>query len=269
MKYSQLTDLKQKINQFRPLTKDEVQAIEKEKKFDHVWSSNAIEGSSLTKYETAALLETGLTIHGKPLADHLAAIDLSRAYDYVQELATGKLPLDEIAIRDINRLVTYSDDPTKREAAGQYRQIEVWSNGVPEVHYAKPTEIPSKMHELLEWYRSIEGKEHPVKIAALLHLKFVTIHPFRDGNGRTARLLMNFELVKHGYLIINIQPDKDSRTAYMEALRLAQVKKQNQDFLNLVGDYEEFELKDRIQLLTRIEKERRIASKQTRLDDFE
>lgn len=60
------------------------------------------------------MLETGLTVHGKPLADHLAAIDLSRAYDYVQELATGKLPLDEIAIRDINRLVTYSDDPTKR-----------------------------------------------------------------------------------------------------------------------------------------------------------
>lgn len=268
MTFSQLTDLKQKMDRFRPLTKDEIKSIEKEKKFDHVQSSNAIEGSSLTKYETAALLETGLTVHGKPLADHLAAIDLSRAYDYVQELATGKLPLDEIAIRDINRLVTYSDDPTKRQAAGQYRQIEVWPNGVPEVHYAKTTEIPNKMYELLEWYHSIEDKEHPVKIAALLHLKFVTIHPFRDGNVRTARLLMNFELVKHGYLIINIQPDKDSRTAYMKALRVAQVKKQNDEFLNLVADYEEFELNDRIQLLTRIEKERKIAAKQTRLDNF-
>lgn len=68
---------------------------------------NAIEGSSLSKYETAALLETGLTVQGKPFVDHLAALDLSRAYDYVQELAIGKLPLDEIAIRDINRLVTY------------------------------------------------------------------------------------------------------------------------------------------------------------------
>lgn len=220
MTFSQLTDLKRKMDQFRPLTKEEVKSIEKEKKFDHVWSSNVIEGSSLTKYETAALLETGLTVHGKPFVDHLAAIYLSHAYDYVQELGTSKLPLDEIAIRYINRLVTYSDDPNQREAAGQYRQIKVWPNGIPEVQYAKPAEIPNKMYELLEWYHSIEAKVHPVKIAALFHLKFVTIHPFRDGDGRTARLLMNFELVKHGYLIINIQPDKNSRTAYMEALRL-------------------------------------------------
>ncbi len=72
------------------------------------------------------------------------------------------------------------------------------------------------MQKLIQWYQEVEGKEHPVKVAAMLHLKFVTIHPFRDGNGRTARLLMNFELVKfelvkHGYLIINIQPDKISR----------------------------------------------------------
>lgn len=161
----------------------------------------------LSKYETATLLETGLTAHGKPLADHLAALDLSRAYDYVQELAIGKLPLDEIAIRDINRLVTYSDNPTKRAEAGQYRQIKVWPNGVPEVHYADPSNISNDMQKLIQWYQEVEGKEHPVKVAAMLHLKFVTIHPFRDGNGRTARLLMNFELVKHGYLIINIQPD--------------------------------------------------------------
>lgn len=67
------------------------------------------------------------------------------------------------------------------------------------------------MQKLIQWYQEVEGKEPPVKVAAMLHLKFVTIHPFRDGNGRTARLLMNFELVKHGYLIINIQPDKISR----------------------------------------------------------
>lgn len=268
MIFSKLTNLLRKINTFRPLTKDEVQTIEKEKKYDHVWSSNAIEGSSLSKYETATLLETGLTVHGKPFADHLAAIDLSRAYDYVQELATGKLPLDEIAIRDINRLVTYSDDPTKKASAGQYRQIEVWPNGVPEVHYADPSEIPSKMQELISWYKEIEGKEHPVKVAALLHLKFVTIHPFRDGNGRNARLLMNFELVKHGYLIINIQPDKDSRNAYMKALQVAQVKGNTDPFINLVSDYEEQELNDRIQLLERIEKERKFAERQTRLNQF-
>ena len=246
-----------------------MQAIEKEKKYDHIWSSNAIEGSSLTKYETAELLETGLTIHGKPFADHLAALDLSRAYDYVQELATGKLPLDEIAIRDINRLVTYSDDPIKRSAAGQYRQIKVWPNGVPNVHYADPTEIPEKMQALIDWYHEIEGKQHPVKVAALMHLKFVSVHPFRDGNGRTARLLMNFELVKHGYLIINIQPDKGSRNGYMKALQLAQTTGNDKEFIELVSRYEENELKDRLDLLKRIESERKNADSLTRLNNLD
>ena len=266
--YKTLNELHKKMNTFRPLSKEEVESIEKDKKYDHVWSSNAIEGSSLSKYETAALLETGLTVHGKPFSDHLAALDLSRAYDYVQELATGKLPLDEIAIRDINRLVTYSDDPTKKAEAGQYRQIKVWPNGVPEVHYTNPTDIPNEMKKLMKWYLEVEGKEHPVKIAALLHLKFVTIHPFRDGNGRTARLLMNFELVKHGYLIINIQPDKLSRNAYMEALRQAQVNKNDVPFMDLVADYEKEELDQRVDLLTRIEQERKYAQGKTRLDQF-
>lgn len=79
----------------------------------------------------------------------MAALDLSRAYDYVQELAIGKLPLDEITIRDINRLVTYSDNPTKRAEAGQYRQIKVWPNGAPEVHYADPSDIPNDMQKLI------------------------------------------------------------------------------------------------------------------------
>ena len=267
--YTKLTDLRDKMNTFRPLSKEEVESIEKDKKYDHIWSSNAIEGSSLSKYETAALLETGLTVHGKPFADHLAALDLSRAYDYVQELAIGKLPLDEIAIRDINRLVTYSDNPTKRAEAGQYRQIKVWPNGVPEVHYADPSDIPNDMQKLIQWYQEVEGKEHPVKVAAMLHLKFVTIHPCRDGNGRTARLLMNFELVKHGYLIINIQPDKISRNAYMEALKQAQIKDNYESFIELVADYEQDELDKRIDLLTRIEKERKFAQSQTRLDKFD
>lgn len=236
--YTKITTIYEKIKSFPPLLKNEMESIAKQQKYDHIWSSNAIEGSSLSKYETAALLETGLTVHGKPFADHLAALDLSRAYDYVQELATGQLPLDEIAIRDINRLVTYSDDPAKRAEAGQYRQIKVWLNGVPEVHYADPNDIPNEIQKLIQWYQEVEGKEHPVKVAAMLHLKFVTIHPFRDRNGRTARLLINVELVKHGYLIINIQPDKVSRNAYMEALRQPQVKDNYDLFIDLVADYE-------------------------------
>lgn len=260
-----LNALKDQMNTFRPLSKSEVEAIDKEKKYDHVWSSNAIEGSSLTKYETAALLETGLTVHGKPLADHLAAIDLSQAYDYVQKLALGQLPLDQVAIRDVNRLVTYSNEATQRAFAGQYRQIEVHPNGVPDVHYAEPSLIPSKMADLLDWYQKADQQLHPIKVAALLHLKLVTIHPFRDGNGRTARLLMNFELIKHGFLLINIQPDPKSRKTYMEALRLAQTKHNEQPFIDLVSNYEEQELEDRLQLLKRIEKERKFAATQTRL----
>lgn len=244
MDFDKLTALYKQVQKLNPLLSPEKEPLAKQKKYEHILSSNSLAGISLNKHEVVTLLETGITIDSKPFADYWSTLNLDRAYDYVQKLASQKVQLDEKIIRNINKLVTYSFDTSQ------------------------PNEIPNKMEDLIKWYKDIEGKEHPVKIAALLHLKFVSIHPFMDGNGRTARLLMNFELVKHGYLIINIQPDRDSREAYMKALQVAQTTGDNSNFVDLVSQYEEKELNARLDLLKRIEKERKNAEKQTRLKDW-
>lgn len=254
------------LNSFRPLSKDQIDAINKDKKIEHVWSSNAIEGSTITKYETAAILENGATIHGKSMAEHLATVDLSKAYDYMEELAIGKYPLDEITIRDLNRLVTAGD--SNGSSAGQYRVVEAFPNKVPDVRYAQPTMIPEEMHKFVEWSNEQKDILHPVEYAALVHQKLVSIHPFLDGNGRTSRLAMDFVLTSKGYPIINIQSDKKNRDIYMETLRQTQRTNDPTAFVNLVGSYMNDELDNRIKVLSNLRKEMAAAKSQTRLNNF-
>lgn len=267
---SYLDEKLKKMNSYRPLSLAEIKMIDQDKKIEHIWSSNAIEGSTLNRYETEAILETGLTVHEKPIKDYLAAMDLSQAYDYVRNMELGKEPLSTIMMRDVNRLVNYSspDDDIKRNA-GTYRVINVHPHKIPDVQYTEAFEIPTQMDALVEWVNQNETKYSPVYMAALIHQKFVTIHPFIDGNGRTARLLMNFELTKHGFPIINIQPDQNSRNEYMEALRFTQVdhgKNGPDKFVELVARYVDQELDRRIQLLQRHKQELENAKNETKLE---
>lgn len=267
-----LTYLDEKLalmNTLPPLPLIEVKILNHDKKIEHIWSSNAIEGSTLNKYETAVLLETGLTVHEKPIKDYLAALDLSQAYDYVQNIALEKEPISTMMIRDINRLVNYSspNEEIKRNA-GIYRVVDVHPNKVLDVHYAPAFDIANQINDLVAWFNDNDQKYSPVYMAAALHQKFVTIHPFLDGNGRTARLLMNFELTRHGFPIINIQPDKKSRDEYMETLRYTQVdygKNGLDKFVELVAQYVDQELDRRITLLKQHEQEVENANKDTNL----
>lgn len=164
------------MNSYRPLDKEQVRALEQDTRIEHVWSSNAIEGSTLNKYETAYILNKGMTVHGESVKDVLTAIDLNEAYDYMMDLASRKQPLNQSIIRDLNRL---SIGKTHPDWAGVYRE---------------PFEIEAAMGDLVDWANENRDRLHPVQYAADLHLKFVSIHPFRDDNGRTARLLMNLAL---------------------------------------------------------------------------
>ncbi|XBG86107.1 hypothetical protein V4S32_13580 [Enterococcus cecorum] len=128
MDFRELDALKCKMDQFRPLTKGQVEAIEREKKIEHVWSSNALEGGTLDKYETATILETGATIHATPVKEILETLDLGKAFDFVYELALGQVPLNEEIIQKINQLVTIKS-ADKVELAGMYRlnaRLSVW-----------------------------------------------------------------------------------------------------------------------------------------------
>lgn len=253
MEFNEIDRLKTEMDNYRPLSLTEVKEIERQKKMDHIWSSSAIEGNTLTKYETISFLETGLTVSGKPIKDYLEILDLNEAFDFVKELSTQDIHYTLVDIMDINRIATLKTSTSLGEA-GKLRRIDVWPNGFPEEKYVSPSKIEEEMKAFLKWYNE-DKTLHPVEKAALTHFKLVSIHPFIDGNGRTSRLLMNMELMKHGYPIINIQPDKESRQEYMEALQVGRNTNDTTKFVKLVSEYVKSELSERIEILKFNQKE--------------
>lgn len=178
------------------------------------YTSNAIEGNTLTRSETAIVLEKGLTIGGKPLKDHLEVIGHKDALDYVRALAARDEPIREGDVREMHRLVIGRVDPGE---AGRYsdhqRQILGSTLVLP-----SPAAIPALMGDFGQWL----AKAPPTpETAFTAHERLVTIHPFSDGDGRTARLLMNLVLLKGGYPPVTIGPD--CRAAYIDSLQALQL----------------------------------------------
>ncbi|MGP4116167.1 Fic family protein [Levilactobacillus zymae] len=258
-----LTKLKHEMDQYRPLSKIQVRQLEKNTRIEHVWSSNAIEGNHLDRYETASIIDSGVTIHGASVKDILETLDLNEAYEYMMSLASKKEPLSQLTIRDLNRIATLQTAQDKSNA-GVYRVVNVWPNGLQNHPYVAPTDIRPQMDQLMDWSNENQNKLHPVIYAADLHQKFVSIHPFIDGNGRTARLLMNFALAQAGYPVINVQPGRKERYDYMERLEKAR-EGNSGPFEKLIADYAEDELKRRIETLKLNETNIREARNETRL----
>jgi len=244
----QLTDLKMQLSGYRPLSEKQVAQLEREIRVEHVWSSNAIEGNRMTMFETRSILDAGMTVHELPIKSVLETLDLGSAYDYMLDLVTRMQPLTQTTIRDLNRIATMKTADTVNEA-GVYRAVNVWPNGREDRPYTAPFDIRPAMADLITWSTTAQQQLHPVQYAAELHFRFVTIHPFIDGNGRTARLLMNFALLQAGYPIINVQPEKNSRKAYMAALETGQVNHDSQAFTRLIMTYVTASLTNRLQIL--------------------
>jgi len=210
-KLKKCDDLQKQINAIKPLQKEELEQLKAYYRIRLVYSSNAIEGNSLTETETKIVIENGLTIAGKPLKDHLEAVGHSEAFDLVLRLSEQK-GIQEQDILDIHRLFYQKIDPLN---AGKYRTIRVFISGSS---YNVPP--PQKIQELMKKFvcelNTLEKNNHPVIYAALLHKNFVMIHPFIDGNGRTARLLMNLALLQYGYQIAIIP--NVLRNEYLQSL---------------------------------------------------
>jgi Fic family protein len=199
---------------------------------DVAWTyhSNAIEGSSITLPETRAILLDGLTVNGKPLREHLEVINHKHAIDFVDALATGDAPITEHALRQIHALVLRTIDD---QNAGRYRRVQVYITGSEYVP-PEPVAVPPLMADLGQRLASEEfAALHPVEQAARAHLRLVDIHPFIDGNGRTARLLMNLLLMRHGYPPAIIR--YEGRPAYYAALEKAH-RQELEPFLTLVAE---------------------------------
>ena len=213
----QITAKKGELDQLRGRTPDGLSGLEHTQDLELTYTSNAIEGNTLTAVETTLVIENGITIGGKPLKDHLEAVDHYEAVGYVRELARQVDPLTESDVRNLHRLVMLRSDP---QEGGQYARTvrHVLTDTPPGRHYfPTPAEIPARMGDFADWLRTA-----PItaQTAFDAHRELVSIHPFRDGNGRTARLLMNLILLRGGYPPIAVRPQ--DRAAYLDALQQAQ-----------------------------------------------
>ena len=193
-----------------------LESLEHSQRIDITYTSNAIEGNTLTAGETALVLEKGITVAGKPLKDHLEAIDHARALDWVLEIASQHdTPITEADLRNLHRLVMAKSGP---EIAGRDADRPRHVNTDAGIFdFQAPMEIPALMQAFGHW---LAGEKDGPRIAFEAHRRLVGIHPFNDGNGRTARLMMNLVLARAGYPPIAIRPE--DRPAYISALEAGQ-----------------------------------------------
>ena len=217
MDYKKLTEKKKKLDKHRPLDTALVKNLEEWFRIELTYTSNAIEGNTLSRAETALVVEKGLTIGGKSITEHLEATNHAAALDFVKEQIKRK-PSD-LRERDILKIHEIILDRIDKENAGIYRRVPVRISGSAVV-LPNPRKVQTLMDEFFSWIEN-EKKMHAVELAAEAHYRFVTIHPFIDGNGRTARLLMNMILMMRGYPPAIIR--KNDRLAYIKSLEKPQL----------------------------------------------
>ena len=226
---------RQRIKERRPLTPAEIKELDQYYKIGITYSSNALEGNSLTLAETKVLLEDGITVGGKPIRDCYEATGHAKAYDFMLTIARSKeLSFTEEMICRLHFLFYNAID---NEQAGCYRDGQVFITGT---EYVPPTpeKVPALMKSFVSELNEKKDQMHPVLFAAFAHRRLVDIHPFVDGNGRTARLLMNLILISKGYCIVSIPPIW--RMNYNAALAAAQRKDKPTDepFQTLIAECE-------------------------------
>ncbi len=191
------------------------------------YTSNAIEGNTLTHAETAIVVEKNISIGGKSVVEHLEAIGHAKAIDFIMQIALK--PRKSLVIEDILKIHWWILQSINPDYAGVFRDLRVSISG-SRVILPNPLKVPVLMEEFMQWLIIAEG---PIaQIAADAHLKFVFIHPFIDGNGRTARLIMNLIMLQEGYPLVII--DNENRPAYMNAIEQALVNDKKDAFYEIV-----------------------------------
>lgn len=210
-----ITQVKAWLDACRPLSPEITRELKTRHEVRLTHHSTAIEGNTLTQSETQIVLEKGITIGGKSLIEHLEVIGHRDALDFVVELAQAETAFDARLLREIHSLVMKGQGNGN---VGAFRTLNVMAAGT-EYRYPDHLRVPELMEEFLAWWNA-PSTEHPVLWASEAHLRFVTIHPFHDGNGRVGRLLLNLALLRAGYPIAVIPVER--RAAYIEALQQAQ-----------------------------------------------
>lgn len=239
--FSRIDSKKQILSRRRPLTEAELHRLQEEFMVEYTYDSNAIEGNTLTLQETALVLE-GITIDQRPLKEHLEAVGHRDAFLYVQQLVSDNVPLSEKVAREIHSLVLMD----RAQDRGVYRRIPVRIMGAA-YQPPQPYLVPVQMEMLLNDYKECMSRMHPVERVAIFHLRFEGIHPFIDGNGRTGRLLMNLDLMRHGYPPVNIK--FADRMKYYRCFEVYHDESNADEMVMLLAGYMEMELDRYLEIL--------------------
>jgi Fic family protein len=235
--------LKLKLDQFRQFDSYRIaQALE----LEYTFESNRIEGNTLTLRETDLVINEGLTVSGKSMREHLEAINHQEAIGYIKQLMERNFSINERELLTIHNLILRGIIP---EDAGRYRRVQVMIKGSAHMP-PQPFIVPKEMEDYFIWYEENKAKLHPVILAAELHERLVTIHPFIDGNGRTSRLIMNLILLQNGYVIANIKGDYENRMNYYRALESAQTSNNKEDFLHFIAQTEKNSLERYLSIIS-------------------
>jgi Fic family protein len=206
---------KKRLDELRPLSPKALANLEHYYDIELTYTSNAIEGNTLSPVETTLVIEQGITVGGKPLKDHLEALDHYDAIRYVRELARQETPLTESDVRNLHKLVMQRSVPN---IAGQYADLPRYvRTETGRYSFPSPAEVPALMGDFAAW---IATAPNTPDTAFTAHRRLVDIHPFNDGNGRTARLLMNLVLIRGGYPPVAVRPE--DRLEYIRSLQQQQ-----------------------------------------------
>ena len=231
VKLKEIDILKNELDSLRPLSDAQTKNLKKLFDVDFTYNSTAIEGNTFSYQETKVVLLDGITIGGKPVREHLEIVNHKEAIDYIEELSRRQR--NAIRRTDIFNIHSIIMQGIDSQNAGKYRTVPVYvflQDGTKR-GFCDPVKITDEMDTFFDWLFA-ENSEHPVIAAAEAHTRFVTIHPFIDGNGRTARLLMNLILLQNGYVPAIIK--NAERIQYLDSLEQWQNNNNKEDFYNMV-----------------------------------
>lgn len=241
MEYNRLVQKKEKLaHMWDRLPKVALESFDRSFDVEYAHNSTAIEGNTLTLIQTKALLEDGVSVGGKQLREIYEVVNHQKAFAYVRRCIADDKPLDENIVKDIHALLMENI-----LLGGIYRQVEVRISGAG--HRPPP---PSEMYRQVKaFFADLPYKKdelNSIELAAWMHAEFVRIHPFEDGNGRTSRMIMNYQLMAHGFLPISIA--KENRLEYFEALEAYAVEQNLERFTEMIAALEEQRLDEYLRI---------------------
>lgn len=239
--YERLLEKRAKLIEIRKSNSENLfDNFDKAFEIDYAHNSTAIEGNTLTLIETKVLLEDEISVGNKSLREIYEVVNHNKAFAFVKKCISENKPLDENIVKDIHSILMENI-----LVGGVYRNVEVRITGAKH----KPP-VPSEMYyEIKEFFNNLDSKVdfNPIELAAWTHAEFVKIHPFVDGNGRTSRLIMNYQLMRNGFLPVSV--NKEDRLEYFNYLEEYAVNSNLELFADFVAELEEQQLDEYLSIL--------------------